>query len=254
MTPPPEPEPYVTATVVWRRAPSSARVGAKAVVRPDGTMEGWLSGACAESTVIREALDALVDGRPRLVFLGPADDEHRRDGVVTVPMACDSEGALEVYLEPVVPVPHVVVVGHSPAASSLLTLAGQLGWRTTALDEGADDVPPADAVVIASQGHGDETALAAALATDAAYVGLVASSKRAAAVLERLRTGGVDDEALLRVRAPAGMDLGSIEPAEIGVAVLAELVALRAHGSLRLLPALVEAAEHHCCHHELTEL
>jgi xanthine dehydrogenase accessory factor len=246
-------QPFVLATVVWRRGPSSGKQGSKAVILPDGTVRGWLAGACAEPTVIAEARSAMSDGRPRLLFLGPAGelDGVLRDGVVTVPMACESEGALEVYLEPTLPPPHVVVIGRSPAADTVAALAHALGWRATVVDDegSADhpdgipvvasldlaglDVDASTAVVVATQGHYDEQAVEIALATDAGYVGLIASRRRAAGVLDDLRRRGVADEALGRVQAPAGLDLGEVDPAEIGVAVLAELVALKGAGGLR---------------------
>ena len=139
-----EGRPFVLATVVWRRSPTSGKQGSKAVILPDGTMRGWLSGACAEPTVISEARAAMADGRPRLLFLGPADelDGVLRAGVTTVPLACESEGALEVYLEPNLPPPHVVVIGRAPAAVTTAALAYSLGWRATIVDEeGSDEFP-----------------------------------------------------------------------------------------------------------------
>src|SRR6266536_1427479 len=244
--------PFVLATVVWRRGPTSGKQGSKAVILPDGTVRGWLSGACAEPTVIAEARAAMADGRPRLLFLGPADelDGVLRAGVATVPLARESEGALEVYLEPNLPPPHVVVIGRSPAADTIAALAHALEWRATIVDdEGSADHPggipvvaeldlaglgvdSATAVVVATQGHYDEAALEVALGTGAGYVGLIASRRRADAVREYLRDRGIADEAVDRVRAPAGLDLGEVEPGEIGVAVLAELVALKAAGEL----------------------
>jgi len=243
---------FVLATVVWRRGPSSGKQGSKAVIFPDGSVRGWLSGACAEPTVIREARAAMADGHPRLLFLGPSDelDGVLRSGVSTVPLACESEGALEVYLEPNVPPPHVVVIGRSPAAITTAALAYSLGWRATIVDEeGSDEFPEeipvvpeldlgglgvdsATAVVVATQGHYDEAALEVALATPAAYVGLIASRKRADAVREYLRERGVTDDAIARVHAPAGLDLGTVDPDEIGVSVLAEIVQLKAAGEL----------------------
>ncbi len=224
-------EPYVLATVVWRRAPSSGKEGATALITPDRAVRGWIGGACAEPTVVREALKAIEEGTPRLLFLGPADelDLHRRDGVVAVPIACQSEGALEVYVEPVLPQPQLVAIGRSPAAQALTALASGLGWRTVAVDDGGDasvredvdrvltsldlDAAAIDErsfVVVATQGHYDEDALERALATPAGYVGLVASRKRAESVLGYLRDRGVADEALARVHAPAGLDLGHL--------------------------------------------
>jgi xanthine dehydrogenase accessory factor len=232
-------EPFVLATVVWRRAPSSGQQGAKTIIRSDGRTSGWIGGACAGPTVVREALAALGDGRPRLLFLGPAGelDGGLRTDVVNVPMACESEGALELYLEPVLPRPQVIVIGSSPAVAALVELAGALGWRADELDDAelgsvSGAIDGRTAIVVATQGHYDEDALEAALATEAGYVGLVASATRAPAVLAELAERGVDAEARARVRAPAGLDLGRIDHAEIAVAVLAELVALKAAGGL----------------------
>jgi xanthine dehydrogenase accessory factor len=246
-------EPHVLATVVWRRSPSSGQVGSKAVVTTDGHVRGWVGGACAEPAVAAEARRALAEGTARLLFLGPPEeiDEHRRDGVVAVPITCQSEGALEVYVEPVTPPPHLVVIGRSPAVDALAAMASALGWRPvvvddrgsatdhpgiptvlTALDLDAANVGERSFVVVATQGHYDEEALERALDTPAAYVGLVASRKRAEAVLDFLRRRGVPDDRLARVHAPAGLDLGHVAPHEIAVAVLAELVRLRAAGEL----------------------
>lgn len=241
------------ATVVWRRSPSSGTQGSTALITPDGRIRGWLGGACGEPTIIRESLSALKEGTPRLLFLGsPEELEARgRQGVVTVPIACQSEGALEVYVEPVLPQPQLVVIGRSPAVATIAAMAGALGWRTVVVDDGgvAGDFPGAGRVVttldleeagvterswivVATQGHYDEEALEKALATQAPYVGLVASRTRARAVLGYLRDRGVPDEALARVRAPAGLDLGRVSHEEIAVSILAELVRERAAGSL----------------------
>lgn len=244
-------EPFVLATVVWRRSPSSGKEGATALVTRDGAVHGWLGGACAEPTVVREALRLLGEGRSQLLFLGPPEElaANRREGVVTVPIACQSEGALEVYMEPVLVQPQIVAVGRSPAARTLVGLAAGLGWRALLVDDaGAPEGLPEGArwapslapetvddrsyVVVATQGHYDEDALAAALATSAPYVGLVASAKRASAVLGYLRDRGLDEASLARVHAPAGLDLGRTPTEEIAVAVLAEIVSLRASGAL----------------------
>jgi xanthine dehydrogenase accessory factor len=246
-------EPFVLATVVWRRSPSSGKAGATALITGDGHVRGWLGGACAEPTVVREAQRALEDGTPRLLFLGPPEElaGHERDGVVTVPIACQSEGAMEVHVEPVLPRPQIVAIGRSPAAIALTAMATALGWRSVAVDDGGDaaDHPGAgrvlttldlaDAgvdersfVVVATQGHYDEAALERALTTPAAYIGLVASAKRAEGVLGYLRDRGVGDDALARVHAPAGLDLGRIESEEIAAAILAEIVQLKARDGL----------------------
>jgi xanthine dehydrogenase accessory factor len=244
----------VLATVVWRRAPSSGKLGSKALIAPDGTVRGWLGGACAEPAVVQESMRALRDGSPRLMFLGPPEEleARKRDGILAVPIACQSQGALEVYLEPMMPTPELVAIGRSPAAEALTAMARALGWRTVAVDEGgaAKNHPDADLVVgtldlesagvtdrsyvvVATQGHYDELALERALAADPAYVGLVASRSRAESVLGYLRDRGVSEDRLRRVHAPAGLDLGPVAPDEIAVAILAEIVRLRAAGELR---------------------
>jgi xanthine dehydrogenase accessory factor len=225
-------------------------------VFPDGTVQGWLGGACSEPVVVREALAALADGQPRLCFLGSDDDfgAITRDGMAVVPMACANEGALEVYVEPFVPGPHVVIVGRSPAVHALTVQARALGWDVAVVDQDghADDHPVpelvrttlsfedfgigrASAIVIATQGHYDGAALRAALDTDAGYIGVVAAAPRAASLLAELAADGVAPEALARVHAPAGLDLGSIDHVEIAVAILADLVARRAAGEWRAI-------------------
>ena len=252
-------EPFVLATVVWRRSPSSGKAGATALITRDGRVHGWLGGACAEPTVVREARRALDEGTPRLLFLGPPEElaGHERDGVIAVPIACQSEGAMEVHVEPVLPQPQLVAIGRSPAAIALTALAAAMGWRTVAVDDGGDpdehpaadrmlaamDLPAAGVdersfVVIATQGHYDEAAVEQALATPAAYIGLVASRKRADSVLGYLRDRGATDEMLARVHAPAGLDLGTIPSEDIAVAILAEIVQLRAAEQLK--PAVAE--------------
>jgi xanthine dehydrogenase accessory factor len=245
-------EPFALATVVWRRAPSSGHLGSKAVIRQDGSIDGWLGGACAQPTVVHEAMAALSDGRSRLLLLGQPDDLSDRpdDGILKVPMACESEGAMEIYLEPMLPPPQIVVIGRSPAVFMLARLAVDLEWDVVVVDDDGDpaDHPhpdlvrthldldalalgPASAVVVATQGSYDDLALDAALATGAGYIGLVAASKRAATTIELLRERGASGEQLARIDAPAGLDLGRVENAEIAVAVLADLVARRAAGS-----------------------
>jgi len=236
-------QPYVLATVVWRRAPSSGRPGAKAIVLADGSVHGWVGGACAQPTLVRQAREAIQDGEPRLVFLGPADemDGVLRDGVVRVPTACESEGSLEIFLEPVVPDPHVVVVGDSELTTTLADLVESLGWTVTKTDRADFSADGCTAVVVATQGRWDEDAVQTALATDAAYVGLVASARRADAVREWLASAGVGPAQLDRLRAPAGLDLGAVAHREIGAAILAELVQLHAAGAFTGLGATQQA-------------
>ena len=243
---------FLTATVVWARGPSSGKRGSTAIIQADGSVTGWIGGACAEPVVIREAREALADGKPRLLFLGTEEEiaSLARPEVTTVPISCTSEGALEVYLEPMLAQPYLVIVGRSPAVHTFTTLAKALDWRVTLVDDrGAkDDHPAADtvltrmvmppdidsatAILIATQGHYDEPALEAALETKAGYIGLVASAKRAETVIGYLHDRGVPRDQLDRVVAPAGLDLGHVSHREIGVAILADLIQRKAAGEL----------------------
>ena len=212
---------FALATVVWRRGPNSGRVGSKAIVFADGTVQGWLGGACSEPVVVREALAALADGQPRLCFLGSDDDfgALTRDGMAVVPMACANEGALEVYVEPFVPGPHLVVVGRSPAvhAQPEEHPFPEIVRTTVVFDDLG--FGPGSVIVIATQGHYDGDALRAALATDAGYIGVVAATRRAESLRAELVADGIGADALARVHAPAGLDLGSIDHVEIAVAI-----------------------------------
>ena len=236
-----ERQPFVLASVIWRRGPSSGQQGSKAVILSDGTIRGWLGGACAASTVEREALAALADGEPRRLLLGSESesDDRDHDGRAAAPMACESDGAMEVYLEPMVPAPQAIVIGRSPAVDALATMATALDWTAVVIDDETKldlsglSIDAGTAIVVATQGHYDDAALTAALRTDAGYIGLISSDKRAAAVKEHLRQAGIDDAQLARIHAPAGLDLGRTENLEIAAAVIADLVARRARGELR---------------------
>ena len=221
---------FALATVTWSRGPSSGKGGSKAIIHPDGRVEGWLGGACAAPTVVRHALEALGDGEARVLMLGQGD---RRPGVTDVAMACDSEGSMEVFVEPVLPSPHLIVVGSSPMTGTLRRIAEVVGWRAEVVTEVGDIGRAGERsyVVVATQGHFDEPALEAALATHASYVGLVASQKRASSVLAWLRERGAGEGALARVHAPAGLDLGSTTHEEMAVSIMAELVAFKAAGA-----------------------
>jgi xanthine dehydrogenase accessory factor len=246
-------EAFALATVVWRRGPSSGKEGCRAVISASGQVFGFIGGACAEPVVVREARHILGEGVPRLVFLGTPDELEAvavREGISYVPMSCQSEGALEIYIEPVIPKPHLVVVGRSPMVETLVQMGQAVGWRTVLVDPDGGSVeshPMADTVVssldlkaagvderslvvVATQGHHDEEAVEQAVIADPAYVGLVGSRKRAKSVFEYLESRGLSKEALDRVKVPAGIDLGRVSHREIAVGVLAELVKLRAAG------------------------
>jgi xanthine dehydrogenase accessory factor len=238
-------QPFALATVVWRQGPSSGKQGSRAIITADGELDGWIGGACAEPAVVREAKEVMADGVPRLLLLGSPDQFGQffaagvPDGITVVPISCQSEGALQVYIEPVLPVPHLVIVGSSPMTSTLAELARALNWRTDLVSTadftaGHHSMSAGDhsMVVVATQGHGDEDVIERAAALRPAYLGLVASRKRGEAVVGYLAERGVPKEQLDRVRAPAGLDLGRTTHEEMAVSILAELVQLRASGTL----------------------
>jgi xanthine dehydrogenase accessory factor len=224
-------EPFAIATVVRCERPTSAKPGARAIVRADGRLTGWVGGACAEPVVLREALAALADGQPRLVGLvgEGGHDPGRTEGVLSYPMACHSGGTLEIYVEPHLPKPALVLLGHGPVVEALATLGAAAGSAVTVAggETSGAPLPPLtrrSAVVVATHADSDEDALAQALAGEAGYVSLVASRRRGAVVLDRLRERGIPADRLSRLKVPAGLDLGAVEPAEIAVSILAEIV------------------------------
>jgi xanthine dehydrogenase accessory factor len=240
-------ETFALATVVWRQGPSSSKQGSRAIITSDGQLHGWIGGACAEPVVIREAKQVMTDGNPRLLLLGSPDEFGTvvPEGMTVVPISCQSEGALEVYIEPVLPVPHLVIVGSSPMARTLAEMARALGWCTdlfspqdfTAAGAGRQRADERSMVIVATQGHGDEDMIERAVAMRPVYLGLVASRKRAEAVLGYLADRGVPKDQLDQVHAPAGLDLGRTSHEEMAVAILAQLVQLRAAGVLADIPA-----------------
>lgn len=223
-------EAFAVATVVRRRPPASARPGDRAVITARGEVYGWVGGGCARDLVVRVAAEVVRTGRPRLLRLGaPAGDED----VIAAPMACPSEGELDVFIEPWLREPRLVVFGESVVARTLETLGRTLGYEVTAVGpERLGDIPapgtaPELYVVVATMGHYDEDALEAALRLPARYIGLVASRRRAAAVLAELGRRGWAAADLARIRAPAGLDLGAATQEEVALAIMAEVTRLR---------------------------
>jgi xanthine dehydrogenase accessory factor len=217
-------EPFVTALVVRAQKPSSVRAGDSGVVLSDGTIEGFVGGACAETSVRLHALRVLETGEPLVLRIVPDEDGREpEEGAVTVENPCLSGGALEIFLEPHLPAPRVGVVGDTPISQALAALGERLGYEIAgeALD---GDV----ALVVASHGRDEEDSLERALRAGVPYVGLVASRRRGAAVLDELRARGtLAEEDVARVRTPAGLDIGAQTAEEIALSILAEIVRVR---------------------------
>jgi xanthine dehydrogenase accessory factor len=246
--------PFALATVVRTVAATAAKAGAKAVILPDGTMsEGWIGGGCARAAVLKAARDALADGKSRLVSVQPPDElegqgrkpGEEQGGVRFAKNMCPSQGTMDIFVEPVLPRPQVVICGSSPVAVAIADLARRSGFAVTICAPASEQAAFADAdrridgfalpvddpaaryVVVSTQGRGDEAALLAALAVDADYVAFVGSRKKAEALKTALAERGVAAERLAKLKAPAGLDLGAITPDEIAISILAEIVAVR---------------------------
>jgi xanthine dehydrogenase accessory factor len=250
-------ESFVLATVVRTVSVTAAKAGAKAIIRRDGSIAaGWIGGGCARGAVLKAARDALADGLPRMVSVQPEDllaelgvkPGETKAGVRFASNMCPSKGTMDIFVEPVLPHPALVILGASPVALSLAAQARALGYHVTLAAPASDlaGAPPVDMlidcfelgelheakrfVVVATQGKGDEAALRAALAVDADYHAFVGSRRKMAALHEKLIAEGIDAALLDRVKAPAGLDLGAITPEEIAMSILAEVTRERRRG------------------------
>ena len=244
-------EPFAVATVVRCQAPTSGKPGDKAIIHADGKIWGWIGGGCAQPVVIKEALKSLSDGRPRLVRISPSSDGSE-EGIVDYTMGCHSGGALDIYIEPVLPKPHVVILGRSPIAQTLARLGRTVGYAVSVIAEELPAESFADAeliadrdfnlarikitprtyVVVSTQGEDDEGALEQAARCNCSYVAFVASKTKAQKVFEYLSGKGISPERLKQIRVPAGLDIGAGTPEEIAVSILAELVQHRARQAM----------------------
>jgi xanthine dehydrogenase accessory factor len=221
--------PFVVATVVRAQRPTSVRTGDGALVLGDGTIEGFVGGTCAEQSVRLHALRALETGEALLLRILPGDDDApAAEGAVTVQNPCLSGGSLEIFLEPMLAPPRVLVVGETPIAGAVARLGAELDLDTV-VAAGADVEPATDdlALIVAAHGRDELTALRRGLEAGLPYVGLVASRVRGSAVVAELRAEGVAEERLAKLETPAGLDIGARTPEEIALSILARVVAVR---------------------------
>ena len=248
---------FALATVVRTVSVTAAKAGAKAIIRPDGTIvAGWIGGGCARGAVLKAAREALADGEPRMVSVQPEDmlaelgvkPGENREGIRFASNMCPSKGTMDIFVEPVLPHPSLVILGASPVALSLAAQARQLGYHVTVAAPRSDLPVATDAdlivdglalgqlnqakrfVVVSTQGKGDEAGLRAAIATPAAYHAFVGSRRKMAALRAKLIGEGLAAAALDTVKAPAGLDLGAITPEEIAMSILAEITLERRRG------------------------
>jgi xanthine dehydrogenase accessory factor len=234
-------EPFVYATVVRAAAPTSVRPGDSALVLADGTIDGFVGGVCAQASVRLHAIRAMETGDSLLLRLvpagrtGPDDDPMARDGVVVVNNPCLSGGALEIFLEPQLPAPRVVVVGGTPIAVALADVARAAGYDVVRAEDGAVAPHRTDAaMIVASHGSTEEAALTQALETGVGYVALVASRRRGRAVIASL---DVPDALREQIHTPAGLDIGARTPGEVAISILAQIIAERTAGHAAAAPA-----------------
>jgi xanthine dehydrogenase accessory factor len=250
-------EPFALATVVRTVSVTAAKAGAKAIILPDGTVsDGWIGGGCARAAVLKAAREAIADGRTRLVSVLPKDlfaerqlqPEEERGGVRFARNMCPSQGTMDIFVEPMLPPPSLVILGASPVAVALADIAPRFGYHLTVC------APPEDQhlfaepdqriegyalpatqeghrfIIVSTQGRGDEAALTAALSAEADHVAFVGSRRKVAALREKIVAAGMAAERFDRLKGPAGLDLGGVTPEEIALAILAELLAVRRQG------------------------
>lgn len=229
-------EAFVLAIVVWCEHPTSAKPGAQAIIQHDGRITGWIGGNCAQPVVIREARRLLKEGGdPYLLRLGGASDTestHYERDIRVFPMTCVSGGILEIYMEPHFPSPHLVLIGDSPVIGALSQMVPALDFVVTQIQHTDLSQLPIDertCILVATHGQYDEDALEQALPGPATYVGMVSSPRRAEACRAYLRSSGLTEQAIERLHAPAGLDIGAVTPAEIAASILAELVQVQRH-------------------------
>jgi xanthine dehydrogenase accessory factor len=238
--------PFAMAIVIRYQPPVSGKPGDKAIVEADGRIWGWVGGGCVQPLVIREALQAIADGNPRLVRIAPSSSPKFDDGTINYTMTCHGGGALDIYIEPVLSKPQILIIGRSAVAQTLCQLGKAIGFRITVVGGGAnrENFPDADVIaeeldlqrlaitpetylVVSTQGDQDEEALEQASRTNAPYISFVASEVKARKVFDFLADKGVPRDRLSRIRSPAGLHLGGLPPQEIAVSILAEIVQIR---------------------------
>ncbi|OED42795.1 hypothetical protein AB833_05540 [Chromatiales bacterium (ex Bugula neritina AB1)] len=245
---------FAVATVVRTISVTAAKPGAKAIINASGEiLEGWIGGGCARHAVITAAKKSIADGEPRFVSIQPEEilkerglhAGEERDGVTIASNLCPSKGSMEIFVEPVLSSPDLLVLGASPVAAMLVRLGGSFGFNVSVIDTNLPDYPaelvknhytqaseipkdhPHRYTVVATQGSGDVDALLAVLALQSRYIGFVGSRRKLLFLKEKLKTQGLSDNSLQHIKGPAGLDIGGVTPQEIALSILAEIIQLR---------------------------
>lgn len=223
-------EPFAVATIVRTAGLTAAKPGAKALLRADGTiLHGWLGGGCTKSAVAKAALKSIQDGQPQLVSIAPEDELEEREGVQLAKNGCPSKGTIDVFVEPWVPRPELVIFGASPVAVALDGLAESFDWDVTRPDETyqPEITNRRRVIVVATQGQGDLTALTQSLNVPSDHVAFVGSRKKYATLAAKLAEADIAKGQIDAVEAPAGLDIGAVTPEEIALSILAKLTQVR---------------------------
>ncbi len=236
-------EAYAMATVVHRTAPSSGKPGDQAIITEDGKIFGWVGGGCTLGIVLKEALLSIQNGKPRLIHIGSEEPKDTTCTTKHYAMTCQSQGSLDVFIQPTLPNPHLYIFGRSSIGRALAMVAGLIDYRITIVNDNPDkvDFPHASElidikdfnaseatensyVVICTQGQGDENALKKALSMNSKYISFVSSRIKANAVFSELRKDGIDVQQLKKIRTPAGLDINAKLPNEVAISILAEII------------------------------
>jgi xanthine dehydrogenase accessory factor len=235
--------PFATAIVVNRVEPSSGKPGDKALIMRDGTIKGWIGGGCTRGIILKEALLAIQQGKPRLVNISPDANAATTQGIVSYTMTCQSGGSVSVYIEPVLPRPHILILGKSHIAMALAKLSKATGYEVTVISKGAEKeaFPTVDKlidseqlntahvaqntyIVVCTQGENDSLALKQALKSNADYVSLVSSLKKANSIYNELKKEGIGVDLLKKIKTPAGLNINAKLPEEVAISILAEII------------------------------
>src|SRR5262245_50089583 len=238
--------PFVLATVVAYKSPQSAKPGSKAIIKLDGSVIGWVGGGCVQPIVLREAKQALETGKPKLLTISPDAQRDDWSGVKSYRMTCEGGGSLEIYLEPFLPKPQLLIVGGSPVAHTVSQLGKLLDFKVVVADPDTsserfpeaelvltefklviDHINATSYVVVATMGNRDEEGLLAVIGSRPRYLGLVASKKKSQALFDYVRSAGGTDEDIAVITCPAGIEIGSETLPEIALSVAAEITRVR---------------------------
>ncbi len=229
-------EPFAFATIIRTAGTTAAKPGAKALIGADGTiLHGFLGGGCTRGAVRRAALAAIESGEPQLVSVAPEElltelgvsAGVEEDGITYARNGCPSRGTIDIFIEPCLPMPELVVLGASPVAEALAELAPHFHWSVTRTSNAISPAPRLRVTVVATQGQGDMNALKSALSAKVNHIAFVGSKKKFAALSQDLKKAAFAEEQIAGVSAPAGLDIGAVTPEEIALSILAELIQVR---------------------------